>query len=400
VAVPESLAQAAAGRADGQASGTVHELSNRVLRTMLISKLNLTPVAVVCAALAGALFVTSLEPRLRADTSRPAVAVPRRVVAQAPAAVTPTEWKVSLNLELEYRATAVAACADLIAVAGGAGFDTPEPFRVRLWTAKDGKVWDDNAGGAYPSSPPNVLRFTAADTFLVVAAPSGLATRYHRRAIGGMAGRALDPFYPLAWSADLNTVIMRRFGSFKDKPNQLLLYVNPWEQQGNITPLAVIEEECETLTHAAVSADDRRFAVAGDDAVVRVYNRANLRVLHKITLPKKTRITAIQLSDDGGRLAVVGEAGFAKLFDDAGTEVCDLKGHEGTVSAVAFAPDGKRVATARGKVARVFDTAKGKLLSELVGHKDTVAAVAFSTDGKRIVTGSADKTAKVWVPKD
>ena len=52
-----------------------------------------------------------------------------------------------------------------------------------------------------------------------------------------------------------------------------------------------------------------RVAIAGDDAVIRVYNRGNLRLLHKITLPKQTKITAVRLSDDGGRLAVVGEAG-------------------------------------------------------------------------------------------
>ena len=62
---------------------------------------------------------------------------------------------------------------------------------------------------------------------------------------------------------------------------------------------------------------------------------------------------------------------------------------------------GRRVATACGKVARVFDSKTGKLLGgTLAGHTDDVTAVAFSSDGKRVVTGSADKTAKVWELKE
>lgn len=392
-AVPERLARAAASRVNGEASGVVRELLHGVLRTMLVSKLKLTPVAVACAALAGVLWVASVEAPLRAkDAPPPAPAGPQKAPAPAPVAAKPSAWKELFTLEHTARVTAVAASKELIVVADA------KPS-LWLWDAQTGKESDLDYRRAGMNNSYHYLRFTDTDGYFVASA-KGAACRFRPRS-GGYATEVLSSYDLLACSADLNTLLVRRTDGFEGKPNQLFLHVNPWVVPDNILKhLAVFEVECEAVTHADVSANDRRVAVAGDDAVIRVYNRDNLRLLHKIKLPKETKITSVRLSADGGRLAVVGEAGFAKLFDAAGTEVCDLKGHEGTVAAVAFAPDGKQVVTAAGKSVRVFDAADGKPVTELAGHKDIVTAVAFSTDGKRIVSGSADKTAKVWERKE
>ena len=56
--------------------------------------------------------------------------------------------------------------------------------------------------------------------------------------------------------------------------------------------------------------------------------------------------------------------------------------------AVAFSPDGARVATGSGDgSARVFDAATGAEISRL-DHERAVYAVAFSPDGTRVATGS------------
>jgi WD40 repeat protein len=59
------------------------------------------------------------------------------------------------------------------------------------------------------------------------------------------------------------------------------------------------------------------------------------------------------------------------------------------VNAVAFSPDGRRLASAEesGNV-MVWEVVGGKLVHDLAGHKSGVHSVAFSADGKRLASAS------------
>jgi WD40 repeat protein len=116
-------------------------------------------------------------------------------------------------------------------------------------------------------------------------------------------------------------------------------------------------------------------------------------------------VTAVAFSPDGKRLASASGDQTVRLWDaERGQEVRTLQGHTLRVTAVAFSPDGRRLASASDdRRVRVWDADKGRQVLALQGHTERVAAVAFSPDGKRLASASWDPAkpakrgeVKVW----
>lgn len=71
--------------------------------------------------------------------------------------------------------------------------------------------------------------------------------------------------------------------------------------------------------------------------------------------------------------------------------------HATGILALAYHPDGKRLASAgRDTHVRLWDVAAGRALGSWPGHFGWVGAVAFTPDGAGIVTGSYDNLVRLW----
>lgn len=75
----------------------------------------------------------------------------------------------------------------------------------------------------------------------------------------------------------------------------------------------------------------------------------------------------------------------------------DDEARQAAIWDVAFSPDGRLLASASADgLVRIHDPATGDAVRALAGHDDAVYAVAFSGDGAVVATGSRDRTIRLW----
>lgn len=67
-----------------------------------------------------------------------------------------------------------------------------------------------------------------------------------------------------------------------------------------------------------------------------------------------------------------------------------------SVTYAEFSPDGRRLVTAAGRSARVWEAGSGQPLTPELTHGNRVNCALFSPDGRRVVTASTDRTAQLW----
>ncbi len=133
--------------------------------------------------------------------------------------------------------------------------------------------------------------------------------------------------------------------------------------------------------------------------------------LHRSILGSQVRLTltghsawvySAAFSPDGKRLATIGRDGTTIVWDAAsGEELLRLPGTTEpsdyrTAQRVDFNPDGEWLATADSNLIRIWDADSGNLIRTLSGHSADVTALAFSPEGQRLATGSQDATARIW----
>src|SRR5262249_27322029 len=99
-------------------------------------------------------------------------------------------------------------------------------------------------------------------------------------------------------------------------------------------------------------------------------------------------VRAVAFSPDGSRVASAGADGLVRVRDrrGPGQEFC-LRGHAGEVMAVTFSPDGRRLASggADGTV-RLWDAARGDAVAVCRGHHGGVTGLAFDPSSRRLAS--------------
>ncbi|MEU7156821.1 nSTAND1 domain-containing NTPase [Streptomyces chrestomyceticus] len=109
--------------------------------------------------------------------------------------------------------------------------------------------------------------------------------------------------------------------------------------------------------------------------------------------PQAAALTALY----GYRQAPTVEARGSLLSAYGAFRANQFTGHTGVVTAVAFSPDGRTLATGSvDRTVKLWDTATDRLRGTFIGHIGPVYALAFSPDGRYLATAGDDTTVRLW----
>jgi WD40 repeat protein len=128
----------------------------------------------------------------------------------------------------------------------------------------------------------------------------------------------------------------------------------------------------------------------------RITRGGTARLDVPVALPYPARALAVAWSPDGERIAGAYDDGVARIVRAAGVGEPLVLQHGGAVRSVAFSADGQRLVTASSDTtARVWERDRAVAVLSF-SHRGAVTAAAFGPDGRRVVTACEDGTIRVW----
>ncbi len=173
-----------------------------------------------------------------------------------------------------------------------------------------------------------------------------------------------------------------------------------WERDGG-KELGTLTSHEAAVFALAFSPDGKylasgEFLASGESAVtLRLWDLGTRKELHKARCSDGT-IYQLRFSRDGKALFLCDIENHIRRWDVASWGERPTDGPRGAIVSVAYSPDGRLIASASEEIVWVWDAVTGEVVRKLEDHPDSVSAVAFAADGKSLVATSQGGMLHVW----
>jgi WD40 repeat protein/predicted Ser/Thr protein kinase len=175
--------------------------------------------------------------------------------------------------------------------------------------------------------------------------------------------------------------------------------IHIWDAATTGKPLTECRGHTSKVLSIAFRPDGSRLVTAAHDDTVRQWDAWTGREVEPPYDRHTAEVDAAVYSPDGQRIASAGADRTIRLWQAVGRQdQAVLRGHTGTVMALAFTQGGRRLVSASygdGTV-RFWEAAPEATLPVMAGHTSYVYPVAYSPDGRWIASGAWDNTVRLW----
>jgi WD40 repeat protein len=175
-------------------------------------------------------------------------------------------------------------------------------------------------------------------------------------------------------------------------------------------PLRTIAAHLDRALAVAFRPDGKEIASVGADRAIRTWDPLpdgrGSEPLHVFELAQlgdrvpgsDSDYFAVAYSPDGTRIATANTAGTVLILDAAGHVQRVLSGHgAGPIRGLAFRPGGRQLASAGwDRTVIVWDIETGKKLQSLERHTEPVNGVVYAPDGRWLASAGNDQTVRIW----
>jgi len=183
--------------------------------------------------------------------------------------------------------------------------------------------------------------------------------------------------------------------------NSILVYDS---STTNIVPKFVLAQHRDAVQSVAWSKDSKLLA-SGSYRELLISDATTARTVRRITNGFVGRISALAFSPDGRTLAtgdgIVTKSGLVRLWETASwKQTAVVEAHRDAIMAMEFSHDGKLLGTAGAdKLSRLLEVPALKELAKFEGHSGHVLALGFNKDDSLLATAGADKVLNLWDTK-